>query len=106
MIFVPTPNWSATVTHYYIPTASKLTDDADTFDGINGWEDYVVFDCLVKFVGGKEESDASVWADARGRALARVMRVAMHRDLAEPPKIRELEEEEAERLWPRYGTPP
>lgn len=99
---IPTPSWDGTVRHLYAPTAPKLVGDGDTFDGIAGMEDFVVYDCLCKFIGGKEESDASVWMDLRERARQRVLSALKHRDRAEPDRIRDVDQEEA-RVWPRRG---
>jgi len=105
IVFTPSPTWSGSARHFYIPTPTKLTDDGDTFDGVAGWDDYVVYDCLVKFVGGKEEGDAAVWQSLFDKAQNRIEQMSRTRDFGEPSTIRDLDEEEAERLWPRLGPP-
>ena len=43
----------------YIPQAIQLVTGTDTFDGYNGWEDYVVVKSAIKCLD-KEESDSSM----------------------------------------------
>lgn len=90
--FAPTPNWTATneVRHYYvsIPTdinaSNSLTNQY--IDGVAGWDDYVVYDCLVKFLGGKEEGDASQWERQLARLDARIEKMRV-RDRGAPDSI-------------------
>lgn len=44
----PVPPAAYTMTVRYVPAATKLANDADTFDGINGWEEWVVVDTARK----------------------------------------------------------
>jgi len=114
MIIVPTPNWTETagIRHLYvaIPTlftegVNEATADAATLDGIAGWEDWLVYDCLIKFIGGKEEGDATQWEKMLAKLDQRIDDMK-ERDRYEPETIRDVDEEETERLWPKYGTPP
>ena len=52
----PEPTSSFPVKIWYIPYATVLVEDTDTFDGINGWEHYVVLDTAISMLA-KEESD-------------------------------------------------
>ena len=108
LILVPAPTWSQTegMKLLYIPSAKRMTVTTDTLDGINGWEDWIVYDCLIKFIGGKEDGDARVWQASLERLNARIVTMAKSRDRAEPGRIRDVEEEAAERIWPRHGAPP
>lgn len=105
IVFVPTPGWSGNVYHLYIPTAPQFSDDVTGIDFINGWDDFSVYDCLFKMIGGTEESDADVWMRLREEAIQRIMRFATVRDVGEPDRIRDVEAEEADRVWPRFGAP-
>lgn len=42
IVLVPTPTQAETMQLYYIPFATRLSLDADTFDGINNYEELVV----------------------------------------------------------------
>ena len=46
----PTPAWSLTngMQVWYVPVPAELSGDADIFDGISGWEEYIILDCIVK----------------------------------------------------------
>ena len=45
---LPAPGANYTLTVRYVPAATKLVNDADAFDGINGWEEWVVVDVARK----------------------------------------------------------
>jgi hypothetical protein len=82
----PTPTATHTVTMTWIPTALELSADGDTFDGINGWEDWVIHDVGV-YVLQKEESDASVLMAERSKIEARVRKLAVTRDHGHPRRV-------------------
>ena len=46
--FIPTPTGTYTVNVNYVPVPTLMVADADTFDGIAGWEQYVVVDAAMK----------------------------------------------------------
>lgn len=56
IFFAPTPETGRTLRIWYVPTSIILEDDGDTFDFINGWEEYVIFFCSVRVKLKKEES--------------------------------------------------
>lgn len=74
---------------WYIPRFTALADDADTFDGINGWTEYVVVDCAIKMLN-KEESDASAFREQKQKLLDRIEAMAADRDAGEPQSIVDL----------------
>lgn len=43
---------------FYTPRATRLANDSDTVDAVNGWEDYIVLVAAMKMLA-KEESDIS-----------------------------------------------
>lgn len=106
VVLIPEPNWTETagVRMLYVPVPDDLSDDSDTLDGVAGWEDWIVYKCLIKFIGGKEEGDPSVWLQLINQLDQRIEDMLM-RDRANSDKIRNIEEEESERLWPRFGSP-
>ncbi len=53
----PTPDGVYPTRVWYIPAFTVLTADGDTFDGINGWEEYGILDAAIK-VRIKGESDS------------------------------------------------
>lgn len=103
LTIIPEPNWTEVegIKHIYIPTPPSLTNADDTFDGIAGWEDWVVYDCCVKIIGGKEEGDASQFERLLGKLNSRIENMATHRDVGNPDSIRDTDVEDRQRMWPR-----
>lgn len=87
----PTPDYSLTngIQHLYVAVPSSLNTSLtnETIDGFWGWEDYIVYDCLVKFIGGKEEGDASIWQQMLAKTDARIDALKNRRDSANPDTI-------------------
>lgn len=46
--FLPTPAAGGTYRHIYAPAPADLTSDAQTVDGVTGWEDAVVLDAAIR----------------------------------------------------------
>jgi hypothetical protein len=42
----------------YIPFATKFTSGAQVVNGVNGWEDYMVYDAAAKCASKEESTDA------------------------------------------------
>lgn len=82
----PVPGWSGTVRFWYIPAPTKLTADGQTFDGIAGWEEYVVLDCCIK-CAAKEESDASVFMAQKAAQAERIRSLGSERDYHEADRV-------------------
>tara|TARA_R110002020_G_scaffold82627_8_gene204960 strand:+ start:261 stop:914 length:654 start_codon:yes stop_codon:yes gene_type:complete len=59
VVFWPTPQSGHTITVWYIPAAAQLTAPADNFDGINGWERFVVLHA-VRLVKMKRQESTTV----------------------------------------------
>lgn len=85
-VFVPTPSGVYTVTVHYIPAATVLSDDADEFDGINGWERYVVVSAAIAMLQ-KEQSDPSVLLAEKASLTQRINALSKNRDAGEPDQI-------------------
>lgn len=56
--FLPVPSEGGLWNYSYIPKMTALSDDGDTFDGLNGWEEYVELVAAIK-AKNKEETDPS-----------------------------------------------
>lgn len=91
IVFAPTPDWTATngIVHVYVAYPADLNTSLtnETIDGFWGWEDYIVYDCLVKFIGGKEEGDATQWEKMLGKVNARIDQMKERRDRGNPDTI-------------------
>jgi hypothetical protein len=86
--FDPKPS-SQTVKLWYIPAFTKLVDDDDELDGVNGWEEYVIVDCAIK-ARIKEESDTVELEREFARIEARINAMAKDRDQGQPEKVTDV----------------
>lgn len=113
--FKPTPQWTETnaVLLTYVPVpdtllyANGVAKDATdagttTIDGIFGWDDWIVYDCLVKFIGGKEEGDASEWQGFLAKLNQRIEEMR-YRNRGDADVVRNVEEERVRASRIRYG---
>lgn len=70
----------------YVPRATTLTADADSIDGVNGWEEYIVIDAAMKALT-KEESDVSVFMARKQAIIERLNAEVENRDAGSPAVI-------------------
>ena len=75
---LPIPDSTYPCTLFYAPAAVRLTNDADTFDGIDGWEEYAIWRA-VAYVQQKEQLDFSFAMGFVGSIKDRVQRLAPFR---------------------------
>lgn len=47
----PPPDSAYTYVAYYLPVLADLSGDSDTFDGVSGWEDWIVWDVALQCLG-------------------------------------------------------
>lgn len=78
--FIPYPAGGQTIRLWYVPKFAGLVQDTDTFDGVNGWEEYVVCDVCIKALV-KEESDPTAFALQKQALLERIQSEADNRDI-------------------------
>lgn len=86
IIFKPTPTGAYTITVYFTPAPARMVADGDTIDGVAGWEEYVVWDAVVRVLV-RDERDASIARGEAERLKNRVIRMASQRDYASPSRI-------------------
>ncbi len=79
----PLPAGNQTLRLWYAPSFTPLDDDADTFDGINGWEEWAVNDIAMKALV-KEESDISGVAALQQVQNERLASIIENRDAGAP----------------------
>lgn len=79
--------WSGAL--WYVPLAADLQLDTDTFDAINGYEEYIILDVAIKMLQ-KEESDVTTLVVLKQAMLKRIEGAAANRDAAEPQKIADV----------------
>lgn len=86
--FMIPPESVYVVTLHYIAAATRLSGGSDTFDGFNGFEEWVILDAAIKCLQ-KEESDISFLVGQREKIEARIARMAGRRDAGGPSRIRD-----------------
>lgn len=86
LVFIPTPNGNQQIKLWYVPRALDLTTDTSSFDGINGWEEYVVIDAAIK-MRVKEESPVEELMIAKQDMRSRILSASSGRDSGEPARV-------------------
>jgi hypothetical protein len=82
--FIPSPPASGqSLRLWYSPRFTPLTAGGDNFDGINGWEEYVIATLALKALG-KEESDQSPATGLLARQMKRLESIKAARDVGAP----------------------
>lgn len=80
---------------FYHPKATKLTVDADSYDDVNGFAEYVVVDAAIKMMQ-KEESDVSVLMAQKEGLRQRITAMAANRDANESASVTDIYAEDTE----------
>src|SRR5678815_1429047 len=74
---MPAPDQAYPYTVWYLPLLADLVDDADTFDGVAGWEDFIVWDVACRVINRDQYANAYGIAVAeRDRVWADILRSA------------------------------
>lgn len=81
--FMPLPTAGLQIQLTYVPRWVALVGDSDTFDGVSGWEEYVIVDAAIKCLQ-KEETDASSFMAQKQALIVRIEASAENRDAANP----------------------
>jgi hypothetical protein len=87
-------NWPAGKTFrlYYVPAPASLVIDGDTFDGVNGFEEYVVVDTCIK-VCAKSGEDAGIFGAQKAAMIERIAAMASQRDEGEPAHVQDVNQQ-------------
>lgn len=94
----PTPAWGAGLRLWYVPVPTALSGDGDTLDGVNGWEEYVIVDVMIK-AAQKEEQDATLLVAQKEALIKRIQKLAQHVDDGEAPRVRDTQAERRYIPW-------
>lgn len=87
----PAPFGSGSLELSYVPCANKLVNDSDTFDGINGFEEYVV--CYAARRMAIKDADfelANMIYQDMNRQIERIERMAADRDRGHPERVQDI----------------
>ena len=91
VLFAPLPSAGQSIRVHYAPTFTDLSADGDTFDGINGWHEWVVNHVALKALA--KEDGAGAFQEVSGLLQveeARIEAIKSARDLGEPSTIRDV----------------
>lgn len=84
---LPTPGAVYSVTIHYIPAAPTLASGGTTtFDGVNGFERYVIVSAAIACLQ-KEESDPTILMAEKASLTRRIQTMSKNRDAAYPEQI-------------------
>lgn len=83
---LPAPDGVYTVRLWYHAASVLLSADSDTYDGRDGWEEWVVLDAAIK-IGVKEESDVGALVGEREKVELRIKPQARTKDRARPARV-------------------
>lgn len=86
--FRPTPA-AGSCTLWYVPAFEALDEDDDEFDGINGWELYIVL-MAAKWALAKEESDTTEITREIMEIEERINKLSSDRDHSEPECVTDI----------------
>lgn len=88
LVFDPDPGTN-TYTLHFSPTQTDLAAPADTFDGITGWEDYVVTFAVIRALDRQEQDSTPFRADL-ARLEARIKKMVGLRDASSAPRVADV----------------
>lgn len=90
--FLPTPQSQFTVAINYVPTAQRFGDPSQTFDSINGWEEWMVLDMAMKALAKDGQNDMiATLAPFREAQRARIEGAAASRDMGHAEVVHDVE---------------
>lgn len=92
IMFTPTPDAGTDIKLWYIPIAQTLVDDADIYNDLNKFSEYVIIDAAIKMMQ-KEESDVSVLLNQKQAIKRRIEEVANNRDAGSGDSVSDVHSE-------------
>ena len=98
----PTPNQVFQVALSYVPACVRADDTTDEvyYDGVSGWEEWIIWDCVGKMLA-KQESDASFAMASRNAVELRIRGLAGGLDRLHPERAQDWQG--SRRVVSRYG---
>ncbi len=86
---IQSPASGQTVVLWYVPRPRTLLADNDLFEGISGWEEYIVVDAAIKALI-KEESDTTALMMVKEGLRQRITAAATNRDAGMPDTVTDV----------------
>ncbi len=90
IVFSPSPAGEYSVTLDYVQAPQHLTTGVDTFNGIAGFERWIILDAAIK-CKQKDSLDASMLAQEKAEVEAWIMSMATSRDVGESQRIQDVQ---------------
>lgn len=87
--FLPIPDGAYNLEMWYVPACPLLVADIDTFDGINGWEEFIIIDAAIKMLQ-KEESDTGLLEKQKMMIMGRINQMAENRDAGQSFRVSDV----------------
>jgi hypothetical protein len=83
LAYTPAADQAYSYILYYLPVGTDLSADGDTFDGLAGWEEWVIYNAVAKLAIRDNHADhLALVASERQRLLEGILRRAPHRQRA------------------------
>lgn len=92
------PTSSLTLYLSYIPKYTPMVVDADEFDFVNNWDQYVVADVCLKMLA-KQQDDLSYFINKKNEQLDRINKEKIARNLSEPEVMEGFNEFDVDSDW-------
>lgn len=91
---LPVPNQAFTLRIHYIPSCVRADDTNDDvyYDGVNGWEEWIIWDCVAKMLA-KQESDPGFAMSQRAQVEGRIRALAGSIDRMHPERAQDWQTE-------------
>src|SRR5882762_1964096 len=88
---IPMPNGQFNCTLWYYPTLDMLVNPGDTFDGINGFEEFAVLDAAIKLLTKQERFDhANLLMARQQQEQARIEAMLVTHDAENPMRVQDV----------------
>lgn len=89
--FIPIPSGQFSITLWYTPVSPTLVNPQDKFDGIQGFEEYIVLSAAIKLLTKQERFDhVQVLGAERERIAAQIRSVLGVRDTEQPERVTDI----------------
>lgn len=107
LALMPPPDSAYTAVIWYLPVLADLSADSDTFDGVAGWEDWVVLDAAVRIANrDRDQTQIALLKDERAIKWAEVIKSASRVNRASTIRRRDtVAERWARALYARWRLP-